>query len=457
MVAVQLLRQQETALHLCLVNDGYPTGKGIAYSAASDVFLLNVHAGRMSAFPDQPHHFVDWLQRQPAFANVPAAELETSFMPRRQYGLYLEEILKETIQAASGFHKIEVLSTKANGCKATPDGQYALTLTNGQTLKAQQVVLATGNFLPAALRCQIPQEAVNSHFFPDPWVPQAWHGLTDQDTIALLGTGLTSIDIIMGLLETGFQGKIHAISSNGLLPRPYQTAESDSVFSQKVEKASSLPEVLNLFNQARRQHGKHSWERLVNGIRPHTQQLWRRFSLPDKKRFMRRFGSLWAVARHRLPPQVHQVVQEAITRGQLQITAGRLQAVSTGAQGLQLAIQSKTGLWELDVSRLVTCTGPQQNYQHLTDPLISSLKTQGLLQPHPLGIGVNATAHGQLLDRAGKPVPGLFTLGATMRGELWESNAVPELRQQAQALARELLFSGSFLETEPKTPQALSS
>jgi uncharacterized NAD(P)/FAD-binding protein YdhS len=38
-------------------------GRGAAYATSSPVHLLNVRAANMSAYPDQPMHFVDWLQR----------------------------------------------------------------------------------------------------------------------------------------------------------------------------------------------------------------------------------------------------------------------------------------------------------------------------------------------------------------------------------------------------------
>jgi hypothetical protein len=46
-----------------------------------------------------------------------------------------------------------------------------------------------------------------------------------------------------------------------------------------------------------------------------------------------------------------------------------------------------------------------------------------------------------LLNAAGEVVPWLYTLGTPLRGQLWESIAVPELRQQAQVLAQGLLQS----------------
>src|SRR4051794_13349007 len=48
--------------------------RGAAYASSSPVHLLNVRAANMSAYPDQPMHFVDWLQR--TSGQVPDADLE---------------------------------------------------------------------------------------------------------------------------------------------------------------------------------------------------------------------------------------------------------------------------------------------------------------------------------------------------------------------------------------------
>jgi hypothetical protein len=45
-------------------------------------------------------------------------------------------------------------------------------------------------------------------------------------------------------------------------------------------------------------------------------------------------------------------------------------------------------------------------------------------------------------NKHGKPQSGLHTLGANLRGELWESTAVNELRQQSKDLA--LIISKNF-------------
>ncbi|HWY24061.1 MAG TPA: hypothetical protein VNX47_04035, partial [Nevskia sp.] len=56
-----------------------------------------------------------------------------------------------------------------------------------------------------------------------------------------------------------------------------------------------------------------------------------------------------------------------------------------------------------------------------------------------LGLGLLTDAQGALLDRDGQASTWLYTLGPARKGQLWETTAVPEIRVQAQALARRLL------------------
>ena len=45
-----------------LVEERARLGRGVAYSTTSDAHLLNVPAAGMSAFPDEPGHFLQWAR-----------------------------------------------------------------------------------------------------------------------------------------------------------------------------------------------------------------------------------------------------------------------------------------------------------------------------------------------------------------------------------------------------------
>ncbi len=177
-------------------------------------------------------------------------------------------------------------------------------------------------------------------------------------------------------------------------------------------------------------------------MRPHTQQVWQRLPLEEKKRFLRHLRPYWEIHRHRAAPRVLAAVQELLAAGRLQLIAGRLLNLEDRDEGVDASIRPKQGRpLTLRVQRVVNCTGPESNYRRLNHPLIVGLCEQGLIQPDELGLGLLTDARGALVGGDGKPSPWLYTLGPTRKGELWETTAVPEIRIQAQALAPRLLLS----------------
>ena len=70
--------------------------------------------------------------------------------------------------------------------------------------------------------------------------------------------------------------------------------------------------------------------------------------------------------------------------------------------------------------------------------LISQLLTNAHIAADPFGLGVQANPDGQL-QHGDAYWPNLFAIGSLLRGTLWESTAMPEIRQQARHLADQLL------------------
>jgi uncharacterized NAD(P)/FAD-binding protein YdhS len=64
---------------------------------------------------------------------------------------------------------------------------------------------------------------------------------------------------------------------------------------------------------------------------------------------------------------------------------------------------------------------------------------RGLIRPGPAQLGIDALPNGAIIGQDGTASGVLHTLGSTMRGVLWEVLAVPEIRMQAERLARALL------------------
>jgi uncharacterized NAD(P)/FAD-binding protein YdhS len=76
--------------------------------------------------------------------------------------------------------------------------------------------------------------------------------------------------------------------------------------------------------------------------------------------------------------------------------------------------------------------------------LLDVLCASGAVRPHPLALGLDTCGDGAQRDAHGRASETLFAIGPLRRGELWESTAVPEIRAQAQTLARRLVARRSL-------------
>jgi uncharacterized NAD(P)/FAD-binding protein YdhS len=93
---------------------------------------------------------------------------------------------------------------------------------------------------------------------------------------------------------------------------------------------------------------------------------------------------------------------------------------------------------ELAAGWLINATGPGADITASTDPLLRDLLGRGLARPDRHRLGIDAGPDGAVLDSAGTPSATLFTLGPPLRGLRYETTAIPEIRDQAAALAGQL-------------------
>ena len=89
------------------------------------------------------------------------------------------------------------------------------------------------------------------------------------------------------------------------------------------------------------------------------------------------------------------------------------------------------------VTHIINCMG--SSFEPHAQPLMQALLQRKLVQIDALRLGICATNHAVKLP-AGELSSTCYVLGPPMRGALWESIAVPEIRKQCKALAKKLLM-----------------
>jgi hydroxyacylglutathione hydrolase len=78
------------------------------------------------------------------------------------------------------------------------------------------------------------------------------------------------------------------------------------------------------------------------------------------------------------------------------------------------------------------------NYRRVASTLLGNMFKRGLVTPGPLGTGFHCSRDGAVIASGGHASEIIFNLGPGRLGDLLESIAVPEIRQQAVELASTL-------------------
>ncbi len=439
-VAAHLLRRGRPA-RIVLANRYGPIGRGVAYGTRFEAHVLNVPAGGMSAVAEDPDHFVRWARTRDD-----AIRADT-FVSRRLYGEYLEGILREAEQHAPRAARLERLVGVARDVEVRPDGASAEVVFAGARLPASHVVLALGNYSPANPAAVGGEFYETDRYIRDPWVRGSLDVIRSGESVLMLGSGLTMMDIALDLAGRGVRLPLFAVSRHGLLPRPHADAVSPGpvvLLPAGLEKpphtiARYVRHVRALAQKHERRGG--DWRDVLAALRPETPALWSRLDPVERARFLRHVRPWWDVHRHRAAPETAQAIERMIASGDLSVRAARILGYRPVANEVEVTIRPRgaSEAGRVHVDRVVNCTGPSSDVRRVGDVLLDALLSRRLLRPDPLGLGLETAVDGALLDAGGHPSRVLYLVGPLLKADYWEATAVPELRQHAARLAERLL------------------
>lgn len=443
MTAVNLSRLCDQPLRVVIINSRRPLGRGTAYGTNRSEHLLNVAARNMSALPDFPTHFFDWLRSRSEFDHVPDRELREIFAPRRIYGDYLRGLLASCMNPidARCQVRIETIEDEAIGIEVDDDDRANVLLREHDPVAADQIVLATGNQPPRSFSSGS-SLAHDYRYCADPWDEWTNRLPAGAGRIILLGTGLTMVDVVLTLSEIGWQGEIVAVSRNGMLPNShfrgiayedYLPADAESLG------LTGLVELVELHCDRLRRMSQNT-AIAIDKLRPHTQRLWRSLSTTEKQDFLAQHAARWNVTRHRIAASIHETITEALDCGRLRICTGAIERVHPTDRSIDVETRDSNGRQaKLSGDFVINCTGPQSQFSQTPLPLFESLLESGLVCCDPLDMGIVVDDDFAVIGRDQQPSTFLYAFGPLLRGSLWETTAVPELRGQAMRVAETLL------------------
>jgi uncharacterized NAD(P)/FAD-binding protein YdhS len=434
-----LERQPAQPLHLDWYTGGGTPARGVAYGTRSDRHLLNVRAASMSMFAGKPRGFLDFAQRgDHTIAG-------TDFLPRRLYGDYLEaEVARALERASDAGHDVRVLPFAVDAVVPEHDG---VTVMHGEeNTRVDAAVLALGSLPPQPL-AGVSDAALDSGLY----VTEPWRFLASVKPdaqprkVVLIGLGLTAVDVLLELAAQWPNAQFVAVSRHGLLPEPHlentsAPADDSSELIEAMRDAPYIRSWIRLLREATAQSD--DWRTVIDSLRPHTPGLWALLPEVERSRFLRHARWAWERVRHRMPPQVMVAMRELEQSGRLQRRRGRLQAVDVadGKLHLDIRLPHGGGTATMDADLVIQTVGLNTDVRRTQHRLIRQLATNSHVTPDPLGLGCVATVEGRL-QHDGHTWPHFYAIGTLLRGTLWESTAMPEIRQQARNLTDRILGS----------------
>jgi uncharacterized NAD(P)/FAD-binding protein YdhS len=217
-LSAHLLRAASASrpVRVLLVDPAETPGRGLPYRTTDPRHTLNAVVARLSAFDDDPEHLLRWC----AAAGVPAEP--GTFLQRADFGRYLAELLPSVpVPPGSSLRHVRAAVVDAedrsgpDGAPEPDGGAVLLTLADGGTLRADAAVLALGTPPPVRL----PEyEPWGERYVADPWSPDLDARAAGARRVLVVGTGLTTLDVVAHLHALLPGARFTAVSRGGVLP-----------------------------------------------------------------------------------------------------------------------------------------------------------------------------------------------------------------------------------------------
>lgn len=460
MVALHLARNAPAPMDITIVEPRSLLGGGVAYSTPDPQHRLNVPASRMSAFSADMMDFDHWLRQSGELDRDPDALVPNpladqtgeptthAFPSRLSFGRYLDERVRQQAAAPGParirHHQRCAVSIQAGHAGEAP--RYTVTLDDGERLPADILVITTSHPPPAPPAWLTPELAGDPRLITDPGQADALDGIATAARVAIMGSGLTMVDIVASLYARGHRGPITVFSRHGLLPGGHALANAvvwgDFASTPATGARALLRRIRGALAEAAAQGLP--WQSVLDAVRRDGPALWAALPLVEQRRLLRHLRSYWDAHRYRMAVPSQMIVTALRARGQLEIIAARLADIHRAADGITLTLTPRYGGPPLrrTADSVLLATGPAHHRLIDTVPALGALAAAGRLRADALGLGIAVDQRSRVVDRQGRADDTLWVAGPLARGTFGELMGLPHVlihaEQVADAIARTL-------------------
>jgi uncharacterized NAD(P)/FAD-binding protein YdhS len=442
-----------------IVDPAEEPGRGIAYGRDANSNLLNRANAAISVRADDLGEFFRWFAEEraagrlaPQHADVPLTA--DGYAPRPLFGDYLVSRVRRTLAAltALGWRVRQERGTVVD--IAAESDAYRLTVSNGVSLVARSVVLATGNGPSAAFRRFDGQAGYVALPYPNEGLSRR---IGADAPVALLGSRLSAVDTAIALTEQGHRGPIFLASRTGQLPmvgggngdhalapatlevarharragpgsvslarlmrlllREMARAEGRRVPVRSITRPDLSPtQAFLACVEEREANVRKPWQDALIPFNDFVADFWNALPDDDRRRLMRGAYGAYMGYRVAIPLENGRKMADLLRAGRV-ANLWSLQDVTHDGEAFVLRFGAAVPAQAraLRVPVLVNCTGLAGGPDASAGPLYPRLLAGGLARRHPFG-GVDVDPHTNRLIDAHGSARRLFAIGNSTQG-----------------------------------------
>lgn len=468
------------AIKVTLFDASDSFGVGLAYQNDLSNLLINRPAQTMSAHATQLDEFYHWTKKQQCMGVGNLSELQAnsdsattqSYFSRKLFGLYLKDILNQTlVEARKKGIEVALIHQTIVAIKSTHP--YVLESSSKNTFVSDFLVLCTGNNHPKDVYDlkQTPRYINNPYPMRD-----TIKAMNPAHRVGIIGNSLTAIDVAISLRASGHYGPIVMMSRNTCYPRVrgksirYPLAFLNIPTLESLVKRKQQLTLRDLLRLLRKEltavhsdwrllfkdddsnvdflsamqteiaasEQERKWQSVLSATNQVIERCWHYLTPESKALFMAKYNRIWLKNRSPIPKDNAKILVNMTKEGQLKLRSSLRTLNYQQDEARYVAAFGSEAEQYLDC--IVNATGPSKHLQP-EDPLLYGMMHQGFARVNPFG-GVEVDFEtSSLLDANGRVNPQIRLIGHNTSGVHYYTSSLEMIAKRSHTVALSVVES----------------
>ena len=390
-------------MEIYMFDDSNAAGTGYPFGPDDDALLLNQRLKKMTLAPwDDKKEYVKYLKK-----NNPDL-LKHEFITRPEFGEYSKDVFSEYVKDS----RVTFVPTVVDDIDVI---EKTYIIHADEKYEVDIVHLCIG---------QLPQTDIYNlkeidNYIATPFpIERNSEVLLNAKSVGVIGTNLTSLDIIMYLHHNNYKNDILVTSRSGTVPfiRGNEAEVDIDVEALKQNRDITIQTIVDIFKEETKKQGIDFHlltelndmpvldsltyqldhldtlgvvQQIAEAMSEVLREVWNHLSIEDKKYYIKHIKGTHGQLTGPFPKMTAEKIVELIEAGQLTYVSG----VKDISYDDEFVINSEDGSYSADV--MVSAVGPNLSGENLADennasPLVKTLIEKGILQVDELG-GIKIT------------------------------------------------------------------